>query len=254
MPPKEITLKSRTKIPSSAPMRFEFRIVDWNTSNVDYSLDYDGRVVRQILSTVRNTNANVITLQEVREHTFILLKKALKKKDGNWRCFLHLFGYSGLVTCVLGTNAEWINCEKLSGIRLGPCVDWWGFLQIKYHDTLITNVHTRAHWKDDHLKELHEKISTGIIAGDFNHIEPGWNQTEKEFLPTRKGEKIDHILTVKKIQNVSGRVHPYYESDHRMISARIDFPIIPKSKKKLTIKKKTSSKWKIAKKLTKKTK
>jgi len=290
-------------------LKGDFRIVNWNTANIESNyneaqhivenidndhriveyIDNDQRIVDTVLKAVNAINANVITLQELGSRTFILLQNEFEKinknlkddgKKGNWRCYFQWFGLSGHATCVYGIS-EWVNSEKLSGTRFGPSKDWWGYMQITLNGVMITNVHTRDYWDKKHVDELHKKISTGIIAGDFNYNNPGWYQTDNINLkPThRKNGKIDHVLAVEEPKTRVGDVWDYYNSNHRLVIAGISFPkkIIRQTGKlppmktlatrklatrklatrklatrKLATKRKTNSKWKITKKLTKK--
>jgi hypothetical protein len=264
--------------PLKKKLKGDFRIVNWNTANIGSNLDNDQPIVDTVLEVANAIKANVITLQELGSHTFILLQNKFEEinknlrdegKKDDWRCYFEWFGLSGHATCVYG-KSEWQGSEKLGKERFGPSKDWWGYMQITLNDIMITNVHTRAYKNIDHVAELHEKISTGIIAGDFNSENPGWYQTDDIYLKHTheldgKTRKIDHVLAVEEPKTRVGDVLDYYNSNHKLVIAGISFPKkiiqqtgkLPPMKTLITrkpiTKRKTNSKRKITKKLTKKT-
>jgi len=216
---------------------FEFRIVSWNTDNSYRNLDRDKDVVDFVLDEVKRYKANVICLQELDVHTCHLLVKELNALGEGWWAFFHYFGLLGSTICILGSPSDkFFNVKKLSGERFGSSVDWWGYMQIRYHNAKITNVHTRATWSDTHVNQLHKEVTNGIIAGDFNHENPettGWYQTDldREYTwspkpppnESRVYKKIDHILAVDKPRTVDGGARPKGGSNHRLVVASIVF-------------------------------
>lgn len=122
---------------------FEFRIVSWNTDNSYRNLDRDNEVVVFVLDEVKRYKANVICLQELDVHTYHLLAKKLNALGKGWRTFFHFFGLLGSAICILGSPSDkFFNAKKLKGERFGSSVDRWGYMQIRYHNAVITNVHT----------------------------------------------------------------------------------------------------------------
>ena len=216
---------------------FEFRTVSWNTDNSYRNLDKDKKVVDFVLDEVKGYKANVICLQELDVHTYYLLAKELEALHQGWRTFFHYFGLLGSTICIRGPPSDkFFNAKKLSGERFGSSVDWWGYMQIRYRNALITNIHTRATWADTHVNQLHKEVANGIIAGDFNHESPetpGWIQTDRKRQFTwspnpdpgepRVYKKIDHILAIDKIQKVGGGARPKGGSNHRLVVASIVF-------------------------------
>lgn len=200
----------------------EFRIVDWNAagSDPDWNKGKDTEVADFVLGKVKSINANVITLQEVTDTTYSRLKKQLTRR---WDCHFQRFGVDGIATCVKGraANFQW---KRLSGERWGPEIDWWGYIQLEYNGLKITNVHTRAHWADQHLAELHKDVKTGIVAGDFNHTNPGWHQTDLDLEPTWQDKKIDHVLMVEKPQRAWGDAQEKGGSNHRVLLTGVTPP------------------------------
>jgi endonuclease/exonuclease/phosphatase family metal-dependent hydrolase len=233
-----------------------FRIVNWNTANDDplRNCCKDERVVDAVLSMVQRYNANVICLQELQGSSFELISKTLEKKG--WDCFFdwkesgrgftHLLpdwrGLNGHAICVKGHGSNY-KCEKMSQeepTRYGWEIDWWYYMQIDYQGKTITCVHVRDHWKKKQIPELHKKVTSGIISGDFNHktpdkstgrfwSNPGWFQTDldREWTHSPGGKnhaKIDHILSIDKPQAVEGGAIDFFGSNHRLVVASILFP------------------------------
>lgn len=222
---KQIDKKLR---PLKPKINGEFRIVNWNTDNSYRNLDKDDKVVDFVLDAVRKYNANVITLQELEVHSFKHLQKRLFQEYGmgEWYCFFQWFGLTGNAICVRGHGSKF-KWGKLTGERFGPSIDWWGYMQVNYHEVTITNIHTRSTWAKEHVQELHEKVTSGIVAGDFNYENPespGWFQTDLQLEPTWTDKKIDHILTVERPQTVEGDAKDKGGSNHRLIVASIVFP------------------------------
>lgn len=199
----------------------EFRIVNWNVAGADCS--FNGGKAEQaamfIVKEVAALDANVITLQELSGLGLYELEKRL---SGSWHFYAERFGESLIVTCVQGeaSNVSW---QRLGGSGYNRFTDWWGFVQLEYHGVQITNVHTRGHWADAHVEELHTKVATGIVAGDFNHESPGWHQTVSKLEPTHQDRKIDHILTVEKPRKAWGETRSKGGSNHNVVVATVRF-------------------------------
>ncbi|MEM6993494.1 MAG: hypothetical protein AAF721_23470 [Myxococcota bacterium] len=197
----------------------EFRILDWNAAGNDCGFNggQDQEVAQRIKTEAAAFNANVITLQEFSAMGMYHLEEAL---DASWECHPFRFGDNLLVTCVKGTAAN-PSSTRLSGERFHRLADWWGYVQLEFQGVQITNVHTRATWADRHVEELHDKVTTGIIAGDFNTEVVGWNQTASQLEPTWQDRKLDHILTIEQPQHAVGGAHEKFGSNHRMVRAVI---------------------------------
>ena len=246
MSSNKVTINTKKIQPLKHVFDGEFRIVNWNTDNSYRNLDKDKEIVDFVLDEVQKYSANVITLQELEVHTFKLLQQRLFQEYGmgKWYCFFHWFGLTGNAICVFGHGSKF-KWGKLSGERFGPSIDWWGYMQIDYNGVTITNVHTRSTWAENHVQELHNLVTSGIVAGDFNYENPensGWFQTDLNLEPTWSDKKIDHILTVEQPQTVGGGSRGKGGSNHRLIVASIVFPkraIISKNiwKKETIIKK-----------------
>jgi len=197
----------------------EFRIVNWNVAGADCR--FNGGKAEQaaqfIVKEAAALDANVITLQEL---SGMGLYELAERLPSPWRSYPRQFGESLIVTCVQGkaSNVRW---QRLGGTRYNRFTDWWGYVQLEYHGVQITNVHTRAHWADAHVKELHANVKTGLVAGDFNHETPGWHQTAAKLEPTHSNGKIDHILTVEKPRKASGDARSKGGSNHKVVVATV---------------------------------
>jgi hypothetical protein len=161
----------------------------------------------------------VITVQELSGMGLHHLEEGL---GSTWTCYAEAFGGSLIATCVKG-KATGVRSQRLSGERYNQFTDWWGYVQVTYHGVQTTNVHTRAHWADEHVEQLHREVKTGIVAGDFNHDDPGWHQTASVLEPTWTNRKIDHVLTVEKPQQASSIAQEKGGSNHRVILATVKF-------------------------------
>ncbi len=196
-----------------------YRIVNWNAAGSDpnWNKGNDKEMADFVLAKVKSITANVITLQEVTDQTYSRLRKRLTKR---WDCHCQRFGADNIATCVKGSakNFQW---KRLSGERYGPEIDWWGYVQVEYKGLKITNVHTRSHWADQHLAELHKEVKTGIVAGDFNHTNPGWHQTDLDLEPTWQDKKIDHVLTIEKPRKTWGDAQEKGGSNHSVLVTKV---------------------------------
>jgi hypothetical protein len=215
----------------------EFRIVDWNVSGKQVNLGNDARVVASVIKYVEEIDANVITLQEVTDISLGLLEAELP----DWDCEYDLFGVDYIAICVDGTASDFSSkpLETVDPDRppADPNDRWWGYVQVEYEGVLITSVHSRSLWADQHLRELYEDVQTGIIAGDFNPTDPedpadlGWHQTASDLEWTWEGPhegepfsgKIDHVLTVEEPQQASGDARDKEGSDHRVVLGEVTF-------------------------------
>jgi hypothetical protein len=233
-----------------------FRIVDWNVSGADknWNRGKDAEVADFIVSHVTSYGANVITLQEVTAASLGDIEGALP----GWDCQYHQFSNvyedvddkfvdDNIAVCVDGTadSSYWKRLADVDPNELPddrPPLYWWGYVQVEYGGVLITSVHTRSYWNDQHVTELHEDVKTGIISGDYNFeypetnpnvpenpdfdpSVPDWYQTDLDREWTIDGyerdadgnlildengnkmpweKKIDHVLTVEKPQQIDG--------------------------------------------------
>jgi hypothetical protein len=242
---------------AAAPESCEFRIVDWNASGTDanWNLGKDRQVADFIIAHVASLDANVITLQEVTAQTLTYLETDLP----GWSCYAHEFAVDDhIAVCVDGAATNFF-AARLTDVDPNdlpntPPPYWWGYTQVEYEGVLITSVHTRSRWAEEHTTELHEDIPTGIIAGDFNYVEadknpnippnpvpgPDWYQTDLDLEWTIDGfddkgvrfeRKIDHVLTVEPPAQVWGDAVadgsddppvPFH-SAHRMLLATVSF-------------------------------
>ena len=255
----------------------DFRVISWNIEDFMSrgALEGDQEKVNNLLNEVNahsnGRGANVICLQELHWSTFNILERRLKESKKNWRCFFDWKEKSrsklsnkitaipkfsdqyGLAICVLGrgSNFKWKYFTEPNG---KPWLDKGRrYIQIDYKGVKITCVHTQA-WRGRntrHITELHKKVTSGIIAGDFNNPhpdkpnppnwpDPGWQRTELSKTPTRKRSKIDHIIAINTPSYYDGEVRDEFGSDHRLIWGSITFPKVgikrPKTKKPIPIK------------------
>jgi len=237
----------------------EFRIVDWNASGADenWNEGKDRQVADFVVEHVTSLDANVITLQEVTLLSLTYIETDLP----GWDCQSHEFSENDhIAVCVDGTatNFYWQRLRDVDPNDLpeAPPPYWYGYVQVEYEGVLITSVHTRSRWKEEHVTELHEDVKTGIIAGDFNYVDsthnpdippnptnppgPDWYQTDLDLEwtidgfhedDTRWEKKIDHVLTVEEPQQVwgdavaDGSDEPPvpFHSAHRMLLAAVSF-------------------------------
>ena len=257
--PRKVILNPNKRRPLEPKFDGIFRIVNWNTDNSFRNLGKDKEVVDHVMKQVNDHNANVICLQELQGTAFQLLSKSLKRRSRSWSCFFdwkelgkgksRSFDWTGLngsAICVYGhgDNFNWVNLSTLG--NHGWDEEWWRYIQIDYHGVTITNVHTRTTWAKEHVQELHDNVTNGIIAGDFNYEctdKPNWFQTDlsrewthgiwnlpKQF-EIKLGEdhphgrtKVDHILAINKPSFVYGEAKDKGGSNHRLILGSIEFP------------------------------
>ncbi len=261
----------------AAPESCEFRIVNWNASgNSDsWNLGNDRQVADFVIQHIVDLDANVITLQEVTALSLTYLQQDLS----GWNCYFDMFALDDhIAVCVDGVGTNF-NSERLRNVSNDPSElppdppgYWWGYVQVEYQGVLITSVHTRSKWKEEHVTELHEDVTTGIIAGDFNYIEahhnpnvsedpdaipgPDWHQTdvdlewtideivrdENDVIIDQIKEKIDHILTVEEPAVVWGDacldgrddVPEPFHSAHRILLGRVAFQTKPEIEARVT--------------------
>jgi hypothetical protein len=214
----------------------EFRVINWNASARPpdgHNMDTPPATIADfILDNALEYDANIITLQEMSYEALLYLQAGLGL---SWDCRWTLFGTIDLyrdirVTCVRGVGTNY-RAERLENV--GSYSDdlkgaeWWGYTQLEYFGVLVTNVHTRSHWAIDHVGELHREVTTGIVAGDFNHEYPdlfqSWFQTDLDRAPTLQDKKVDHILTVERPIEVDGGTLGEGGSNHEMLFARFRF-------------------------------
>ena len=218
----------------------EYRVVDWNPAGTDsdWNLGNDIPVAEAVASYVQSLDANVITLQEVTPTTLAYIEVLLP----DWDCEGHPFPEDGtlgdIAVCVKGS---------VENFRATPLPDHgntdrprhWGYVQTEYQGSLITSVHTRDFWDVEHVGDLHTAVTTGIIAGDFNHqfpenpgcpdeptcaLDPIWHQTDLDREVTWQDAKIDHVLTVEAPHQVSGGAGDKHGSNHSVVLAQVTFP------------------------------
>jgi hypothetical protein len=228
----------------------EFRIVNWNAGATgENSLNSARDIADFILDNLDKYNANVLTLQELREDVHIALVMGLHQRSFDWTCDAHVFGADKdlRVTCVKGPTHNF-RAVRLANHTSNPCIipwpvpeclknrEWWGYSQVDYFGTTITNVHSRSAWDRQHANQLHAEVLTGIVAGDFNRERPDltqdgapyWHQTDLAWLPTHirheeNGdfpEKIDHVLTVEPPYQPSAELAGKHGSSHEMLLTR----------------------------------
>jgi len=265
--PKFVKTQTDSRRPLEPKFDGVFRVVSWNTMGNDCvgNKGKDEEVVDHIINEVTRYNANVICLQELTGKSFEDLETRLKNINPSWTCFFdwkqiskdqnpsHYWLYLlGLSICVLGrgSNFKSINFKTPGGNR-----EWIDearrYMQIDYNGKTITNVHTKSSHTWLQIPRLHKKVTSGIIAGDFNHpypdrplidaldgpkvnfYDPGWVQTDdaREWTWQTKYEnykprkKVDHILAISEPSAHEGEARDYEAggSDHRLILGSITF-------------------------------
>jgi hypothetical protein len=218
----------------------EFRVVDWNPAGTDPNWNFgnDIPVAEAVVSYVQSLDANVITLQEVTPTTLAYIEVLLP----GWDCEGHPFPEDGAVgdiaVCVKG-SVENFRATPLPDHGSTDRPRHWGYVQTEYQGVLITSVHTRDFWDLQHLADLHRDVTTGIIAGDFNHqfpenpecpdeptcaLDPIWHQTDVDREVTWQDAKIDHVLTVEAPHQVWGEPGDKHGSNHSVVLAAVTFP------------------------------
>lgn len=219
------------------PVTQQIRIVNWNVAGFDDKRWFptkDQVVATLVHQKVLAIDANVVTLQEA---TLGMLQQLGEVLGPEWNCYTWSPGLDQLVTCVRGVGSN-LEADTLSGTAdLPPNERWWGYFQLEYQGVKITNVHTRCGDGDEdgvcekavlfHVPELYDIVTSGIVAGDFNHERPeelGWHQTDPDPEHTlRTSEtKVDHVLTVEPFLSSWGHAmdeaEPYAEiSNHRVL-------------------------------------
>lgn len=225
-----------TSAPAGEPESCEFRIVNWNAAGTDPTHGNNNQPIKvgdAVLKYVKQIDANVITLQEVMVETVTYLRTELP----GWTCLSFPFGQDHIAICVDGAATN-LTIGTLTpdpnkpDTGPPPEFPWWGYLQVEYRGVRIASVHTRSFWRNHHRAELHRDVTSGIVAGDFNHIDPtnpGWFQTDLDLEWTWEGDylgddgqwKIDHILSVDAPQAVSGDAADKEGSNHRVVLATI---------------------------------
>jgi len=223
----------------------EFRIVNWNVAGLDdgFEVPQKAQVVAQlVVAKVQAIDANVITLQE----GTVDIHRELEKLLGSaWRCYAWSPGFDWLITCVKGRGEGFVG-QPLAGLAGGTVGErWWGWTEIEYQGVKIANVHTRCGFDGSvcqnaikwHVPELYDKISTGIIAGDFNHETPesdGWHQTAlgptPDYTLRTAMTKVDHVLTVEQPRaswaEAKDEAPPYTGiSNHRALLTRVTLAV-----------------------------
>ena len=242
---------------------YDFRIFDWNASlsDTNWNLGMDQEVADFIVANAAAIDANVITLQEVTPLCIRYIEAALPE----WSCYYEWFDNPDdlIAVCVYGTATNF-SSKRLCDVSevdfpFNPPPYWWGYVQVEYGGVLFTNVHTRNTWKEEHVTQLHQEVTTGIICGDFNYVDatvnPGvpcdpddpfvpnnlvWHQTDVDLEWTIDGYdsennyyqiKIDHVLTVENSLRVCGDAIddgsswvPPVASAHRALLAGATFP------------------------------
>lgn len=248
---------SRTKIDRRLIRKTDgvFRVISWNTEGEHQQCQgQNERLVDFLVMEVGRYSANVICLQEMMGKTFDMLEKRLEALDKSWSCFFdwkeiskgqepsHYWPHVlGLAICVLGRGSDF-KWNYFSSENGEPWRDYARrYVQLNYKGVQITNVHTSSYWKEQHVKELHQKVTQGIIAGDFNHpspderypsmwtYDPAWHQTDltREWTHPNGGNhiKMDHILAIDEPEAIEGGARDLAEggSDHRLIFGGILF-------------------------------
>lgn len=224
--------------PAALKFAGHFRIVNWNAAANDPA--WNGPKAAEVIANdifvrVDAFDANVITLQELREDVYEALILGLRSRTPVWDCHAYYFGSRTdlRVTCVKGPahnfRARRLDTIKPLGTLPSYPVDmrlkeWWGYTQIDYYGVTITNVHTKGAWVKHHLAQLHKEVKSGIVAGDFNHVQPEvsktsrhWHQTDVYRLRTYQDVKFDHVLTVERPCDVVSLTLDKFGSNHRMM-------------------------------------
>ena len=230
------------------PESCEVRLVDWNASGSELNLGHDIDVAEAVIDFVGSHDADVVTLQEVTDATLDHLEANL----ADWDCRASRFGLDNIAICVKGTG---------SGFSASPLGDYsdeeecpvepsanWGYVQLEHEGVVITSAHARECWDEQHVRELHEEVTTGVVGGDlaleaaaeFPADLPDWFQTDLDLEWTWEGDrdgdgtdeqlKVDHILTVEEPAFVWGTAtgdgSPVDKkgSDHRPVLGVVHFP------------------------------
>jgi hypothetical protein len=225
------------------PESCAYRVVDWNASGSADNLGRDIEVAETVIDFVAAIDANVVTLQEITTASLQHFEATLP----DWDCQWQQFGVDNIAVCVKGTGENFFATVLGDYDAVKDCLDippaeqWWGYAQLEYEGVLITSVHTRSCWDNEHVDELHTKVTSGIVAGDFNFWtpeDPGWYQTDLDLEWTfdldRNHDdlldKIDHVLSVEEPYFVSGDAAgdgdpvDMFGSDHRVVLGEVVYP------------------------------
>ena len=225
----------------------EFRILNWNAGATGEKSNSGQIIANVILENLDKYDANVLTLQELREDVHIAVVMGLQQRSYDWTCHAHIFGAGKdlRLTCVKGPTRNF-RAARLDNHTTDPCIpgddgclknrEWWGYTQLDYFGITITNLHSRAAWDRQHANQLQAEVRTGIVAGDFNRErpdltedgEPYWYQTDLAWLPTHIRheedgdipEKIDHVLTVEPPYQPAAELAGKHGSSHEMLLTR----------------------------------
>ena len=219
------------------PESCEFRIVNWNVSGEDHNEGNDIAVAQAVDGYVQEIDANVVLLQEVTEPSLTHLEGLLP----GWRCRWARFGVDYIAACTDGEPTDFLARDLSPDTKKGdtdppPEDPWWGWVQVEYRGFRFTSVHTRSFWRDHQRAELHAEVTSGVIGGDFNHIDPEvgdpeWFQTDLAEEWTWEGDyrgdegqwKIDHILSIDEPQHVAGDARDKEGSNHRVVLGEVGF-------------------------------
>jgi hypothetical protein len=222
------------------PESCEFRVVNWNAAGADsnWNAGNDIPVAQAVVTHVQLLDANVITLQEVTPVSLAYIEASLP----GWDCESHPFPEDGvagdIAVCVKGSVENFL-ATPLPDHGNTDQPRHWGYVQTEYQGALITSVHTRNFWDLQHLADLHTAVTTGILAGDFNHqfpenpacpdapacaLDPIWHQTDLDREITWQDAKIDHVLTIEAPHQVSGDAADKHGSNHSIVLATVTFP------------------------------
>ncbi len=220
------------------PTALDVRVVDWNPSGSDWNLGNDIGVADSVIDLVDYMDAQIVTLQEV---TLASLDHVEASLPG-WSCERELFGADYIAVCTDGPFTSVAEDEPSleSACDVKPvCCDadpsygaWAGYVQGEYAGMLITSVHTANCADDEHIDEIYREVTTGIVAGDFNHESPavdGWTQTDENLEWTwgwspAAQVKLDHVFAIEDTEDVYGDAWNDKEgSNHRPVVAGITF-------------------------------
>jgi hypothetical protein len=220
------------------PAALDVRVVDWNPSGSDWNLNNDIPVAETVIELVDYMDAQIVTLQEVTLPSLEHLEASLP----GWTCERELFGVDYIAVCTDGpfTSVQEAEPTLESACDVKPiCCDadpeygkWAGYVQVDYGGMLVTSIHTANCADDEHIAELYREVTTGIVAGDFNHESPdvaGWTQTDEGLewtwgWNTTEQVKIDHVFAIEATDDVYGDAWNDKEgSNHRPVLAGITF-------------------------------